>query len=333
MTAILTLLLLQRPKIDLSSMEGEIAQGKFAMTTSVLVHHHGKLVYEKYFGTGRASLLNDTRSVTKTVTSLIAGIAGQKSKSRIESVVVRNVLGAQKKDSAWDGTTLKDLMTMSSPLAADDSDSESPGNEDRMHEKDNWLPWILQLPTKSNVERSRDGQYPFCYATVNAVLAGQVVQKLVGQKLDKYIRAELFGPLGIKKAAYQYSKSGEVMSGGGLRLTSRDLAKLGQLILNKGSFAGKQIVPPEWIEAMTTAHRTDTVMPGVDYGYFLWKIDFGGAQGQNVAWCMLGNGGNLVAVLPKRDAVVTITRVDYNSASTPAETMDIMGRLILPQLN
>ena len=319
-------------KLDLSQMEAEIAANKFPKVTSVLVDQDGTVVYERYFGEGSGGLLNDSRSVTKTFTALVAGIAGHEKRIAIETTKVRTTMGVASEDPAWNDTTVGDLLTMSSPIAADDSDGQSPGNEDRMHEHGSWTPFILGLPTKQNIKRGADSHFPFCYATVNAVLAGQVVQKLVKVPLDTYMTDRLLKPLGIRDRKYQYSKHGEVMSGGGLRLRTRDLAKIGRLILDGGKYRKKQIVPKAWIQKMLTSHRKDTVMPGVDYGYLVWRIDFGGKGGQGQAWCMLGNGGNIVAMFPKSNTVVTITRTDYNSGSTPAETMLLVGQLILPNL-
>ena len=319
-------------EVDLKSLEAEIQKGTFPKITSILIDRGQKIVYEKYFGEGSPTLLNDSRSVTKTVTSLAAGIAGTKLKTAIENTPVAKTFGVKAASPDWAGVTLKDLLTMSSPLAADDSDQDSPGCEDRMHEQSKWLDWGLKLPTKTGVSRDKTGHFPFCYATINAVLAGQVIQKLTGQKFDKFVETSLLRPMQITKSKFQYSKSGEVMSGGGLRLTSRDLTKLGRLILDKGRYAGRQVVPAKWIAEMTTPHRRDTIMPGVDYGYFLWKITFGENSESNTAWCMLGNGGNIVAVFPQRNTVITITRTDYNSGTTAPETMKIIGALILPNL-
>lgn len=328
MTLLIASLCWSPASLDLQALEAAIHQGKFPKVTSLMVEHQGQIVYEKYFGEGRAEVLNDTRSVTKTVTAFVAGIALQGKKP--DGIRVREALGAKPADDAWNGTTLTDLLTMSTPIAADDSDGESPGNEDRMHENERWREWALALPSKS-AKRGPGGQYPFCYATANAVLAGQVVQAITKTPLDKFTQEKLFRQLEIKRHKFQYSKSGEVMSGGGLRLTTRDLCKLGQLILDEGKFKGKQIVPKAWIKDMTTSHHKNTVMPGVDYGYFLWKIPFGREE-QDSAWCMVGNGGNLVAVFLKRKAVVTLTRTDYNSDKTPAETMELVGKYILPEL-
>ncbi len=318
-------------RLDLSLMEQQISIGKFPKMTSVLVEKGGKLIYEKYFGDGNQQCLNDSRSVTKSVTGLTAGIAEQKLGIEIVTVKVRAALKALNKDAALNDPTAKDLLTMASPLAADDSDGESPGNEDRMHEKEKWLEWALEIPVKPGVARGPSGLYPFCYATVNAVLAGQVVQKLVGVPLDKDITSQLLRPLGITKSQFQYSKSDETMSGGGLRLTSRDLTKLGRLILNQGVYSGKQIVPSKWIREMITPHHVDTVMPGVDYGYLIWRVKLGNDEASK-AWCMLGNGGNIIAAIPKKDLVLTITRTDYNSRSTPTETLELIGKIILPHV-
>jgi hypothetical protein len=134
-------------QLDLLELETRLGLGEFPKTTSILVSQKGELVYEQYFGKGRADLLNDTRSVTKAITSIVTGkmiengnISGVEDKISIHlnSAVIKN-------DSIKSNIQIKDLLTMSSGFLANDSDDSSPGNEDKMHKQDDWSKWIRPI--------------------------------------------------------------------------------------------------------------------------------------------------------------------------------------------
>jgi len=322
---------------SMQAFEAEAAK-KYAKLTSVLIASKGATIYEHHFNDATPETLHDTRSVTKSITALAVGraIADGKiegSKARIIPLFA-DLARIANLDAAKQGLTLADLLTMSSPLAADDSDQESPGNEDRMHEQANWTRWGLDLPTRKDAARDASGRYPFHYATIHAVLLGQAVQRAVGTPIDAYIKDSLLAPLGITACEFQTSPSGEIMTGGGLRLRSADLLKLGQLVLDGGSAHGRQIIPKAWINECLTLHRADTVGPGIGYGYLFWHIELetGEGRAKTPCWFMAGNGGNAVAIFPTLQGVAVITRADYNAPSTPRETLEILSRHVVPML-
>ncbi len=314
------------------------AANKYPNLTSVLIASEGTTIYEHYLNDATPEHLHDTRSVTKSITALAVGRAiadGRIANSNAAIMpLFADLTPIAHLDQAKQGLTFADLLTMSSPLAADDSDQESPGNEDRMHEQVNWTRWGVDLPTRTDATRDASGRYPFHYATIHAVLLGQAVQRAVGKPIDAYIMDSLFAPLGISACDFQKSPSGEIMTGGGLRLRSADLLKLGQLALDAGAARGRQIVPKAWIDECLTIHRADTVGPGIGYGYLFWHIELERAEGQPTTpcWFMAGNGGNAVAIFPTLQGVAVITRTDYNAPSTPRETLEILSRHVVPVL-
>ncbi len=321
--------------VDVSAMaalESRVAAGEFPKLSSMLISVEGNTAYEKYFGEGSAELLNDTRSVSKSITALAVGCAVKDGKIADANVKVVPYLSDLQPianlDDAKKNMTLADLLMMSSPLAADDSDQSSPGNEDEMHEQQKWAKWGIDLPT-ADFKRDAARRYPFHYATIQAVLAGQVVERAVKQPADQYIAASLLKPLGIERFEFQKSPSGETMTGGGLRLTSRDLLKVGQLVLDGGIANGVQVVPKAWIDECLTEHHKDTVAPGVGYGYFFWHTHIETPNNtRHSCWFMAGNGGNAVAIFPELRGVAVITRTDFNSGATARETLEILGKYV-----
>ena len=321
-------------QLGLLELETRLDLGEFPQTTSILVSQKGELVYEQYFGKGHEDFLNDTRSVTKSITSIVTGKMiengnisgiGDKISIYLNSAVIKN-------DSIKSNIQIKDLLTMSSAFLANDSDDSSPGNENKMHRQDDWSRWIASLPVKQNYLRDKNGFGPFRYATINAVLMGEVIESAVNQPVDTYIINTLFNPLGIENYEFQYSPTNEAMAGGGLKLRSRDLLKIGELVQAGGIFQKNQLIQKEWINDCLTVHRMDDDS-GSGYGYFFWNFQFQiGEKSMTNGWFMAGNGGNIVLILPELESVIVVTRTNYNSPTQAIETIKLVSQYIIPQL-
>src|SRR5262249_48609047 len=126
------------------------------------------------------------------------------------------------------------------------------------------------------------------------------------------------------------SPSGEVMTGGGLRLTARDLGKLAWLIEDEGRWKGRQIVPSSFIDDMTAAHRTANGDHG--YGYFIWQFYYPPSCGKVSGWYMDGNGGNAILSFRELHAAAVVTRQNYNTHGMHEQTQSLIERFILPLL-
>ena len=311
-----------------------IAKGDFPKTTSVLVMQDGKLTYESYFGAGSPELLNDTRSATKSITALAVGAAIADGAIATVDATAFAFL-KDKAPFANDGPlkqaiTIRDLMTMSSALACNDDDDKSPGNEDRMHEQQEWTRWAVDLPTRADYKRDESGLGSWAYCTTGAFLSGQIVQRVVREPIDAYVARRIFSPLGITRYEWPRSPSNEVMTGGGLRLISRDLGKIAWMVTDHGRWHGKQILPASFVDDMTTAHRTAYGDHG--YGYFYWQFDYGSPCGKQSGWYMAGNGGNAIVSFRGLDAAVVVTRQNYNTRGMHLQTQALLERFVLPLL-
>lgn len=316
-----------------AAIDQALAGDAVPRTTSVVVTRGGKVVYEKYLGAGGRDHLNDTRSATKSITALLVGIALGDGLLQLDTRVFE-VLKDQRPwahdASAKMEITVEDLLTMSSALDCNDSDDKSPGNEENMYPKNEWLRWAVDLLVKPQYRRDTRGRGPWAYCTAGSLLLGQVLQRVTGEGVEKYAARRLFRPLGITALEWHHSPSGETMTGGGLRLRALDLAKLGRLVLQEGNWEGKQIVPREYLaRAVVKHHATPNEL---DYGYQLWRRDYKTACGAISAPFMAGNGGNHVVILKALDVVIVITRVHYNSRGMHQQTMKLVEETILPGL-
>ena len=318
----------------LSGLGGAIARGDYPKTTSVIVVRGGALAYEAYFGDGGVDRLNDTRSATKSLTALALGVAiaaGDIPSEHARAFPYLADLKPFKNDTPdKQAIRLEDLLTMSSALDCDDGDENSPGNEDKMHPQPNWTRWAVDLPTASGYGRDASGLGPWRYCTTGALLVGQVLQRATRTPVDRYIERSLLNPLGVSRWSWAYSPTGETMTGGGLRLRSRDLAKLGWMLADDGRWNGRQIVPKAWVDAALTVRRS--AYPGQDYGYFFWKRSYATPCGPVAGWYMAGNGGNAIVILRELRAVVVVTRTDYNARGMHQQTVDLLEKYVLPAL-
>lgn len=311
-----------------------ISHNDYPNTTSVVVMHNGKLVAEAYFGNGSPTLLNDTRSAMKAVTALAVGTAvadhSIASAQALAFPYLADLKPFKNDTPEKEAITLADMMSMSSTLDCNDNDDASPGNEDKMHAQQNWTRWSVDLPTMKGYARDASGQGPWRYCTVNAVLTGQVLERATHTKVDAYIERTLFAPLGILKWEWPRSPTGEVMTGGGLKLQSRDLAKIAMMMADGGQWQGHQIVPSSWIDAMLTVRRPSR--PDQNYGYFTFQGMYTTTCGPMPAWYMAGNGGSQILILQKLHAAIVVTRTNYNVAGSAGKTTELIEKYLLPLL-
>jgi hypothetical protein len=131
-----------------------------------------------------------------------------------------------------------------------------------------------------------------------------IVQKATGVTVLDYLRPRLFEPLGIEHPTWETSPQGVTAGGFGLSIRTEDIARLGQLYLQKGEWQGQQLVPQTWVEAATARQTSNGSNPRSDweqgYGYQFWRCRHGAYRGD-------GAFGQFCLVLPEQDAVVSIT--------------------------
>jgi CubicO group peptidase (beta-lactamase class C family) len=148
----------------------------------------------------------------------------------------------------------------------------------------------------------------FQYNTMGSYTLSAIVTKVTGQTTLEYLKPRLFGPLGIEEPEWGSSSEGYSFGGYGLKLRTEDVAKFGQLYLQKGKWEGKQLVPEKWVEQATSRQVSNEqeshAKIGVDwrqgYGFQFWRCTHNAYRGDGAA-------GQLCVVIPDKDAVVAIT--------------------------
>ncbi len=320
----------------LHSLETAIRSGEFKKIGSVVIARHGKLIYEAYFD-GDAATLRDTRSATKSITDILIGIAIKDKKlsgvdARVLALLPERAQRMQNPDPRKDRITVEDFLTMSSPLECDDWNDASRGNEERMYVIEDWAQFILDLPVRGRMhvgekaEAPKYGRY-FSYCTGAVFALSELLQKVTGQRTDHYAQQKLFGPIGITDAQWVYSPLNIPQTGGGLRLSSRDLLKVAELYRGGGMWQGRRIVDDAWVRTSTQPHAQ--IDDETEYGYLWWLKTFKSGGAGYPAYLMNGNGGNKVAVFPALDLTVVITSTNYNTRGMHEQTDKLLTDYIL----
>jgi CubicO group peptidase (beta-lactamase class C family) len=296
---------------------------------SLLVVRRGRLVVEEYWRGHDRDTLHDLRSATKSITSLLTGIALDRGLLPGVAAPVLPYLAPpearQALGPAKGAITVEHLLTMRSGLDCDDRDRKSPGHEDRMYRSRDWVQFFLDL----RAVRPPGAEAHYC--TGGVVALGRVLAAAGGRPVPELAQEFLWNPLGITEARWSRFDGGrQTDTGGHLSLRPRDLAKLGQLVLQQGWWQGRQVVSRAWIET-STAEQT-RIDDGKPYGYLWWLVGAQvGPRKLRVVFAQ-GNGGQVLFVVPELELVAVFTGGAYNSPKAGLP-LQVFGAAILPAVD
>ena len=314
---------------------------------ALLVAHHGYLVLEEYFYGLSRDEPHDIRSAGKTFASVMLGTApamnaGLSPDSRIYELFKDSSPFANA-DPRKAEITLTQLMTHTSGLACDDNDEHSPGNEATMQSQTaepNWWRYTLSLP----VVHDPGSRYAYCSAGMN--LIGGALTKVTGVWLPELFARTVAEPLQFGRWYWNLMPTDEGYLGGGAFLQPRDLLKVGQMYLNGGVWNGRRIVPADWIATSTKpAVEVSPATTGLsedEFGNFYGRGEDGLAwhlgtlKSGGRAWrtyAAVGNGGQILLVVPDADLVVVFTGANYGQGGVWGKwPQQIVGDRIIPTM-
>ncbi|WP_282608155.1 serine hydrolase [Pelagibius sp. Alg239-R121] len=301
-------------------LDAAVGEGKLDGLHSVLVVRNGKLVFERYYEGlderwGRSLSLvrfdaetkHDLRSVSKSIVGLLYGIALQEGLApALDAPIVDSF--PEYKDLAADSDrrrmTVADALTMRLGTQWNESlPYDDPNNSEiAMEFSPDRYRFVLDRPfaTKPGTQWQYNGG--------TTALLAKLIARGSGKPLFDFARDKLFDPLGISDVEWVKGIDGEAAAASGLRMRPRDLAKIGQVVLNRGQWNGKQLVPEDWLaESLTPRARVDDIL---EYGYQWW---LGTSPVTGEPWmAAFGNGGQRLMIMPNFDLAIVITAGNYN---------------------
>ena len=272
---------------------------------SVMIVKDGQVIFSRWQSEGVDTVPHVLHSVSKTFTATAVGLAIADGKMALTDKVIDyfpDKLPAEVSDNLK-AMTIRDLLTMSCGHDVEPSF--------RNPEQD-WVTAFLAHPVVHE-----PGTF-YLYNSLGTYMLSAIVQQVTGEKIVDYLTPRLFEPLHIDKPKWEESPQGINCGGWGLYLKTEDLAKMGQLLLQKGEWNGKQLIPAEWVAEMSKK-QVESINPGTrmedaeakgltketsdwmqGYGYQMWRCRPG---------CFRADGarGQYIIVVPDKNAVIAIT--------------------------
>ena len=314
----------------IESLRADIARGRLGTLHGLLVVRDGVLVVEEYFhGAGREDC-QLIASVTKSLVSLLVGIALERRPDRSVSTPLAAFFPEyQAATAAWakPAIGLEHALTMTAGLDWDETTYPHPDTRNP-----NTMMYRAQDPVRFILERKtvRPPGTEWDYNSGLSVLLGEVVRDLTGSYIDRFAAAELFGPLGIDRYFWMKHANGTVYTNGDLLLTPRDLAKIGLLVLNGGEWQGRRIVASRWI-ARSTKRRV-TTRREYDYGYHWWIGTAANGDRRLDVIFGSGTGGQRLFIVPELEMVVVVTAQVFGHPGGPVAAYRVLSDYLIPAL-
>ncbi len=257
---------------------------------SFMLLRHGKVIAEAWWPPESADKPHVLWSLSKSFTSTAVGLAVEEGKLDIDDAVLKFFPedAPENPSENLKAMRVRDLLTMTA------------GHQDELNwwKEPNWAKAFLAHPVPH-----KPGTH-FRYNTPATYMLSAIVQKVTGESVLEFLTPRLFEPLGIPKPKWDSSPQGISIGGYGLYLRTEDIAKFGQLYLQKGKWNGQQLIPESWVEQATSKQVGNGSNPESDwnqgYGFQFWRSRHGAYRGD-------GKDGQYCIVLPEQDAVIAIT--------------------------
>jgi CubicO group peptidase (beta-lactamase class C family) len=287
------------------------------------------LVFEEYFRGHNQSSIDDVASVTKSITSIAIGIAIEqgfiKGPDQYLSDLLPSYADIINADPLKKKLQLWHLLTMTSGIDWDEK-TYPYGNLKNDATKMERSPDPVRFILNRTVIRESGTQ--FQYSGANSMLLSAILQEATGMPLVDFANSNLFAPLGIRRYRWDAYPDGHTNTDGGLSLRPRDMAKIGQLMLNKGQWNDVQIISPEWVSESTQAHTT--VMPGIRYGYQWWRETQPILLESVEPYFAAGYGGQLITVYPDQNMIIIVTGQTAKHDENISRFIYLRNKYLLP---
>ena len=316
---------------------------------AILVSLDGDLIAEHYSSTSGPDVTADVYSVTKSVMSMLIGIAiGEGLIDSVEKTVgelLPSHAAAMTPQTA--AVTLRQLLTMTGGLPGTPVGSFF----DPFESSANWVDTILSTPLEQP-----SGQQ-FIYSNASSHLLSAILTEATGRSALDYAREKLFEPLGIRSQpaatpvprpdradvaaydaapgfAWSVDPQGYQLGYSNIKIAAADMIKLGRLYLNGGQWQGAQLVPRAWVEESTRSQVQPDGASGFGYRYLWWLADVTDHLGNgHPAFAAMGYAGQLIEVVPDLELVVAVSCLDGPGAFGSADLAELVSEHIVPAVS
>lgn len=302
------------PSAAISAFVEDIQQNVHELHSFMLLRH-GAVVAEGWWSPYAPELPHMLFSLSKSFTSTAVGLAVAEGLLTVNDPVISffpEDLPAEPSENLR-VMRVKQLLSMSTGHAEDTTGRVNGQAETT------WVKAFLALPVEF-----KPGTH-FVYNTAATYMLSAIVQKVTGMTVRDYLMPRLFEPLGISKPFWESSPEGINTGGWGLNLTTEDIARFGQLYLQKGKWEGSQIVPEVWVAEATSRQVSNGCVPESDwdqgYAYQFWRCRHGAYRGD-------GAFGQYCIVMPEQDAVLAIT----SGLADMQQVLNIAWERLLPAM-
>lgn len=282
---------------------------------SFMLLRHGRVVAEGWWHPYKEEMPHMLFSLSKSYTSTAIGMAVDEGLLNVDDPVLKffpDDAPSHPSDNLK-ALRVRHLLCMSTGHAVDTTVSLHNAADG------NWPRAFLSLPVDNPPGA------PFVYNTGATYMLSVILQNVTGLTLLDYLRPRLFDPLGIENPVWETCPRGYNTGGFGLSVTTPDIAKFGQLFLQRGMWQGKQLISNHWIETATSSQAANDVMSTPDwkqgYGYQFWRCQHNGYRGD-------GAFGQYCIVMPDQDAVLAIT----SGVKDMQAVLDTVWQNILPSM-
>jgi CubicO group peptidase (beta-lactamase class C family) len=299
----------------LNAIEQEAREKENQELHSFMLMRHGYVVAEGWWSPYASYRPHMLFSLSKSFTSTAIGFAVTETLLSLDDFVV-SFFPEDVPESVGENLA---VMRVRHLLSMSTGNAEDTMGHIFKQEEGNWVKGFLRAPVE-HVPGTH-----FVYNTGATYMLSAILQKVTGQMLIEYLQPRLFKPLGIEGAAWDCCPRGINTGGFGLNVKTEDIAKFGQLYLQKGVWNGKQILPEAWVEEATASHISNGTDPNSDwsqgYGYQFWRCCNGAYRGD-------GAFGQYCVVLPEKDAVIAIT----GAVSDMQIILNLIWKHLLPSM-
>lgn len=258
---------------------------------SVIVMRGGSVVGEMYPAPFRQEYKHTQFSCSKTFVAAAVGIAISEKRLRLDDRLVNLLPEHLPSVISWRlaSVSVADLLTMRSGFVVDN----------KMRNRSlHWIRDYIAQPMKADPGRL------FQYDSIDTYLLSAIVQKVTGMTVLDYLQRKVFRYLNISDVRWELSPEGIVTGGWGLYIQPESLAKFGQLLLQRGSWHGRQLIPAEWVDAMMSVQVSRP--KGDAYGYQMWQCNY------PTAFRADGAFGQYIVVVPRHQVVVVVNQCTLN---------------------